>query len=102
MLIYHDHLLIVEVKAGAFTYTSPATDLTAHIASLQNLVRNPVVQGKRFLKYLESAPNVPISDDIHDRYLSSGLKGWTQSPRCFVRDGSRRKTEAVAAIPWGE
>ena len=39
--------------------------------------------------------------DIHDRYLSSGLKGWTQSPRCFVRDGSRRKTEAVAAIPWG-
>ena len=42
-----------------------------------------------------------VFGDIHDRYLSSGLKGWTQSPRCFVRDGSRRKTEAVAAIPWG-
>ena len=66
VLICDDHLFIVEVKAGAFTYTSPATDLPAHIASLQNLVRNPAVQGKRFLEYLESAPDVPISDDSHN------------------------------------
>ncbi len=65
LLIYDDHLLIVEVKAGAFTYTSPATDLPAHIESLQNLVQNPVVQGKRFLEYLESAPSVSISDENH-------------------------------------
>ena len=66
MLIYDGHLLIVEVKAGAFTYTSPATDLSAHITSLQNLVRNPAVQGKRFLDYLESAPNIPIYNDSHN------------------------------------
>ena len=66
VLIYDDHLLIVEVKAGAFTYTSPATDLPAHITSLHNLVRNPALQGKRFLEYLESASNVPISDDSHN------------------------------------
>ena len=66
VFIYDDHLLIVEVKAGAFTYTSPATDLPAHIASLKNLNRNPVVQGKRFLEYLESSPSVPISDDNHN------------------------------------
>lgn len=65
VLIYDDHLLIVEVKAGAFTHTSPATDLSAHIVSLQKLVRNPTVQGKRFLEYLQSAPSVPISDDSH-------------------------------------
>ena len=65
VLMYDDHLLIVEVKAGAFTYTSPATDLPAHIASLQNLVRNPAGQGKRFLEYLKSAPNVPICDESH-------------------------------------
>jgi preprotein translocase subunit SecA len=66
ILIYDDHLFIVEVKAGAFTYTSPATDLAAHVASLQNLVRNPAVQGNRFLKYLESAHEVPVSDGNHD------------------------------------
>lgn len=65
ILMYDDHLLIIEVKAGAFTYTSPATDLPAHIASLQNLVRNPAEQGKRFLEYFESAPEVPISDQSH-------------------------------------
>ena len=31
LLIYDDHLLIIEVKAGAFTYTSPADDLGAHL-----------------------------------------------------------------------
>lgn len=66
IVIYDDHLLIVEVKAGAFTYTSPATDLPAHIASLQNLVRNPVAQGTRFLEYLESSVEVPISDANHN------------------------------------
>ena len=65
ILEYDDHLLIVEVKGGAFTYTSPATDLPAHIASLQNLVQNPSVQGRRFLEYLESASEVPISDENH-------------------------------------
>ena len=63
--IYDDHLFIIEVKAGAFTYTSPATDLPAHIASLQNLVQNPVAQGRRFLEYLDSAAEVSISDANH-------------------------------------
>ena len=66
LLIYDDHLLVVEVKAGAFTYTSPATDLRGHIASLKNLIQNPVAQGKRFLEYLESSPSVPVSDDNHN------------------------------------
>jgi preprotein translocase subunit SecA len=66
ILVYDHHLLIVEVKAGAFTYTSPATDLPAHIESLQNLVRSPATQGTRFLEYLESAPDVPVSDESHN------------------------------------
>ena len=65
VLIYDDHLFIVEVKAGAFTYTSPATDLSAHIASLENLVGRPAAQGKRFLEYLDSDSSVPICDDSH-------------------------------------
>ncbi|WP_419316818.1 hypothetical protein ACN2C7_10185 [Caulobacter sp. ErkDOM-E] len=66
LIIFGDHLLIIEVKAGAFTYTSPATDLPAHIASLEALVSSPVQQAGRFLDYLESAPEVVIADADHN------------------------------------
>lgn len=65
VVTFEDHLFIIEVKAGAFTYTSPATDLPSHIASLKNLVQNPATQGKRFLKYLQSAPEVSLFDESH-------------------------------------
>ncbi len=63
LVIYDDHLFILEVKAGAFTYTSPANDLVAHLASLRNLLEAPARQGNRFLDYLESAKEVPIFDE---------------------------------------
>lgn len=62
LVIYDDHLFVIEVKAGAFTYTSPATDLPGHIQSLKNLVLSPASQGSRFIDYLESTPEVTISD----------------------------------------
>lgn len=66
LVIYDDHLIIIEVKAGAFTYTSPATDLPAHIASLENLARGPATQGNRFVDYLESEREVVIADCNHN------------------------------------
>jgi preprotein translocase subunit SecA len=66
LLLYEDHLFIVEVKAGAFTYTSPATDLQAHISSLEGLLLSPAFQGNRFLDFLESAPEVAIADAEHN------------------------------------
>lgn len=66
LVIYDDHLIVLEVKAGAFTYTSPATDLLAHIASLENLARSPASQGNRFVDYLESAPEVVVADRQHN------------------------------------
>lgn len=65
LLVYDDHLFVIEVKAGAFTYTSPATDLPAHIASLRNLIINPARQGGRLVDYLESADEVTIHDAEH-------------------------------------
>ncbi|OEZ98777.1 SEC-C metal-binding domain-containing protein [Duganella phyllosphaerae] len=62
LVIYDDHLFIIEVKAGAFTYTSPANDLPAYIKSLKALVGEPSKQGQRFLRYLESAAEVEIYD----------------------------------------
>ncbi|MGX7951664.1 hypothetical protein ACWPM1_03775 [Tsuneonella sp. HG249] len=65
LLIYDDYLFVVEVKAGAFTYTSPSTDLKAHIESLRNLVLGPARQGSRFVDYLESADVITIHDAEH-------------------------------------
>jgi len=62
VIVYDDHLFIIEVKAGAFTYTSPANDLPAYVKSLEALVGAPSKQGQRFLKYLESAEEVDIFD----------------------------------------
>lgn len=65
IVVYDDHLFVFEIKAGAFTYTSPATDLAAHLASLRDLVLKPVLQGNRFIDYLESCREVSISDSGH-------------------------------------
>ena len=65
LLLFDDHLFIIEARGGAFTYTPPATDFPAHVASLKNLVLKPVTQGKRFLEYLDSAESVPIFDRDH-------------------------------------
>lgn len=65
VILYDDHLFIIEVKAGAFTYTSPANDLPAYVKSLEALVGAPSKQGQRFLKYLESAEEVDIFDAKH-------------------------------------
>jgi hypothetical protein len=62
IIAYDDHLFIIEVKAGAFTYTSPANDLPAYVNSLKALVEAPSKQGQRFLKYLDSAAEIDIFD----------------------------------------
>lgn len=66
ILIYEDHLFVIEVKGGAFTYTSPANDLNAHLASLRALLQAPARQGSRFVDFLESALEVLIADAEHN------------------------------------
>lgn len=65
LVLFDDHLLVIEVKAGAFTYTSPANDLPAYLASLRSLLQSPARQGSRFADYLESAAEVSIADANH-------------------------------------
>lgn len=67
LIILEDHLFIVEVKAGAFTYTPPATDFQAYIKSLYGLILRPTQQGKRFLEYLQSDNTVAIFDSNHNQ-----------------------------------
>ncbi len=65
LLVYEDHLFIIEIKAGAFTYTPPATDFPAYIESVKNLVMKPADQGNRFLEYLQSDKEVLLYDCHH-------------------------------------
>jgi hypothetical protein len=65
VITYDDHIFIAEVKAGAFTYTSPADDMPAYISSLKTLVESPSKQGQRFLSYLLSADEVQVFDAKH-------------------------------------
>ena len=66
LISYDDNLFIIEIKAGAFTYTSPAEDLPAYVNSLKNLVLSPAIQGRRFLDYLYSGEQVSIYDESHN------------------------------------
>ena len=65
LVIYDDHLFVVEARGGAFTYTPPATDFPAYIKSLRNLLLKPATQGKRFLDYIKSTVVVGLFDAQH-------------------------------------
>lgn len=67
LLVYDDHLFVIESRAGAFTYTPPATDFPAWVESLKNLVHKPATQGKRFVEYMKSAEVVGLYNEHHQR-----------------------------------
>lgn len=54
LIVYHDTLLIIEVKAGAFVYTSPLTDYPAHVKSYRTLIEKADHQCDRTFEYINS------------------------------------------------
>jgi hypothetical protein len=84
LLIYDDHLFIIEVKAGAFTYTSPANDFPAYIKSIKDLVLKPAIQGKRFLEYIQSRESVDIFNKNHDKICQLSNKDFRQITICPI------------------
>ncbi|WP_426991985.1 SEC-C metal-binding domain-containing protein [Methylomonas sp. CM2] len=84
LILFDDHLFVIEVKAGAFTYTSPATDLPAYISSLKALVQSPVEQGQRFVKYLQGSEEVPIFDVNHREIAKLRKRGLRVITICAV------------------
>lgn len=58
IVVYEDNLIIVEVKAGSYTYTSPIVDLQSHVNSLKTLVEKADGQAERTLKYTKSDKTV--------------------------------------------
>ena len=51
---YDDVLIVVEVKAGSFTYTSALSDYEAHIKSIDALINKPASQCSRTIEYINS------------------------------------------------
>jgi hypothetical protein len=84
ILICDDHLFVIEVKAGAFTYTSPANDFPAYIDSLKNLVFKPAEQGNRFLEYLESEEKVDLFDSEHNKIGEISNKDFEHTHICAI------------------
>jgi hypothetical protein len=84
LLSYDDCLFIIEARGGAFTYTPPATDFPAYVASLKNLVLKPVTQGRRFLNYLNSAETVPLFNENHDQIGEARRRDFRQITICTV------------------
>ena len=84
VLAIDGHLFIVEVKSGSFTYTSPATDVNAHVQSIKNLVSEPAKQGNRFLRYLQTADEVPLLDHAGKETARLRLRDYRQVTICAV------------------
>lgn len=60
LVIYDDNLIIVEVKAGSYTYRAPILDIESHIKSLKTLVEVATNQAERTLDYLKSSDTVKL------------------------------------------
>ena len=63
ILVYEDHLFIIEIKAGSFIRSSPANDLPARIESVKSLVAKPIAQGSRLVDLLEIHGEIPLYDN---------------------------------------
>ncbi len=73
LLIFHDYLFVIEVKAGSFPSTPPITDFNAHIEAYHNLAEVADTQCSRTIDYIkkdsaaqfynrEKAPTFQVSD----------------------------------------
>lgn len=84
LIIYEDHLFILEIKAGAFTHEPPATDFDSYIESLRNLVLKPTKQGLRFSEYLKSATEVRLFDNHHNEIGKISKKHFSHVTICAI------------------
>ncbi|WP_175987079.1 YecA family protein [Bacillus sp. Marseille-Q1617] len=62
---FDSHLIVIEVKAGSFTYTHPSTDFSAFIKSIENLAKKPHEQATRFIETLKEEGKVIVCNEEH-------------------------------------
>lgn len=62
IILCHETVFIVEIKAGAFTWTSPDDDFEAHLKSMDALLAKPALQAHRLASCLKDANAVNLYD----------------------------------------
>lgn len=62
IITYRDMLIIVEVKAGSFTYTPAIVDYQAHMKSFKDLVEKANNQCERMLQYINNNSEAVVYD----------------------------------------
>ena len=66
---FEDVVIIVEVKAGSFVYTSPLTDFEHHIESYKNLIEKAGKQCNRVYNYLkDNTTAIFYNEDNSEKY----------------------------------
>ena len=55
LVIYENNIIVIEVKAGSFVYTSPFMDFDSHIISYKNLIEKADHQCERVCHYIEKS-----------------------------------------------
>lgn len=63
LIIENDLLLIVEVKAGSFSYRSSVADSQSHEKSINELIEKPISQVTKFLDVIHENGSVTIFDE---------------------------------------
>lgn len=70
IVLYYDVLIIVEIKAGSFVFTSPLLDFDQHIKSYKNLIENPENQCQRTYDYLISKKDASFYNEDKSKKAS--------------------------------
>lgn len=65
LVVFEDHLFVVEVKAGAFTAAPPEQNLEFYLNSIEKLIFKPAEQGERLLRTLTEEGKVELCDKQH-------------------------------------
>lgn len=62
LILYDDNLIIIEVKAGSYSYRAPILDIESHINSLKTLVEKADGQAQRTLDYFKANKKAKLYD----------------------------------------
>lgn len=95
VIIYDDHLLIVEAKSARFGEQSPATDFDGYVKKVQECSESAVRQGDRLRSLLTANGSITLYD-TPDKRKNIALK------TLYARDYRRITVIAVSLEPFTE
>lgn len=72
LIMIDDVLLVIEAKSGNLPMQSPATNFRSHERVIQDLVVKAYTQCRRFLEYVDSAPEVALFHLENGKYTEAG------------------------------